>query len=47
MVIRALERRFGPLTEAHRARVLAFNASELEQIFDRSFSANSLSDVFA
>src|SRR5690606_30076354 len=27
MVIRALERRFGPLTEAHRARVLAFNAS--------------------
>jgi hypothetical protein len=47
MLLRQLERRFGPLVEDVTERVRSAPEAELEKWFDRVLTATSLDDVFA
>lgn len=47
VVLRLLERRFGPLDEQTRAQLDAASAEQLERLADRVLSAATLSEVFA
>ena len=47
MLLRQLERRFGPVSEDVTGRVRSAPEAQLEQWFDRVLTATSLDDVFA
>ena len=46
IVTRLISKRFGPLTEANKARIAAASKGELDQWVDNMFDAQSLDQVF-